>query len=206
VGADALSKADTDRLLAGGRVLGAELAEGGVMVALGEVGVGNTTVAAALAGGLLGLDPVSLVGLGAGSDSAIVEAKRRAVAAAVRRYRPSDPVTALACLGGGELAVLAGVVLGVAGAGGVVVLDGMATGVAALVAMELEPAVAAHLVAGQRSREAGHPAVLGALGLEPLLDLRLRAGEGAGAALAVTVLQAGLRIRAEAARVREPED
>jgi nicotinate-nucleotide--dimethylbenzimidazole phosphoribosyltransferase len=111
---------------------------------------------------------------------------------------------ALACLGGGELAVLAGVVLGVAGAGGVIVLDGMTTGVAALVAVELEPAVAAHLVAGQRSRETGHPVVLGALGLEPILDLRLRAGEGAGAALAVTVLRAGLRIRAESARVREP--
>jgi nicotinate-nucleotide--dimethylbenzimidazole phosphoribosyltransferase len=204
VGTDALSKADAGRLLAGGRLLGAELAQGGLMVALGEVGVGNTTVAAALAAGLLGFDPEPLVGLGAGSDSAILEAKRRAVTAAVRRYRGSDPLTALACLGGGELAVLAGVVLGAAAVGGVVVLDGMATGVAALVAVELEPAAAAHLVAGQRSREAGHPAVLGALGLEPILDLRLRAGEGAGAALAVTVLQAGLRIRAEAARVREP--
>jgi nicotinate-nucleotide--dimethylbenzimidazole phosphoribosyltransferase len=77
----------------------------------------------------------------------------------------------------------------------------MATGVAALVAVELEPAVGAHLVGGQRSREAGHPVVLEALGLEPVLDLRLRAGEGAGAAMAVTVLRAGLRIRAQAARV-----
>ena len=80
----------------------------------------------------------------------------------------------------------------------------MATSVAALVAVELEPAVAAHLIAGQRSREVGHQAVLAALGLEPVLDLRLRAGEGAGAALAVTVLRAGVRIRNEAARVREP--
>jgi nicotinate-nucleotide--dimethylbenzimidazole phosphoribosyltransferase len=93
--------------------------------------------------------------------------------------------------------------LGTAAGGGVVVLDGMATCVAALVATELEPAVAAHLIAGQRSREAGHPAVLAALGLEPILDLRLRAGEGAGAALAVTVLRTGLLIRAEAAPVRE---
>jgi nicotinate-nucleotide--dimethylbenzimidazole phosphoribosyltransferase len=79
----------------------------------------------------------------------------------------------------------------------------MATCVAALVAAELEPAVVAHLIAGQRSRETGHPLVLAALGLEPILDLRLRAGEGAGAALAVTVLRAGLRIRAEVARVDE---
>jgi nicotinate-nucleotide--dimethylbenzimidazole phosphoribosyltransferase len=200
---DGLSAADAERLVAIGCQLGAELAGGGLLVALGEIGVGNTTVAAALAAGLLGMDPAALVGLGAGSDSAMVAAKKQAVAAALTRFRPSHPLAALACLGGGELAVLAGVVLGAASAGGVVVLDGMATGVAALLATELEPAVAAHLVAGQRSREAGHPTVLAALGLEPILDLRLRAGEGAGAALAVTVLTAGLRIRADAARVTE---
>jgi nicotinate-nucleotide--dimethylbenzimidazole phosphoribosyltransferase len=205
VSTDGLSASDTDRLVAQGRQFGSELAAGKHIVAIGEVGVGNTTVAAALGCGLLGLEPDALVGLGAGSDFAIVAAKRRAVAAAVARYQQSDPLAALACLGGGEIAVLAGVVLGVAGAGGVVVLDGMATGVAALLAAELEPAVAAHLVAGQRSREAGHAAVLAALGLEPVLDLRLRAGEGAGAALAVTVLRAGLRIRVEAARVAELE-
>jgi nicotinate-nucleotide--dimethylbenzimidazole phosphoribosyltransferase len=158
-------------------------------------------VAAALAAGLLGTDPLPLIGLGAGSDSGMLRAKQRAVAAALRRCRSSDPLSVLGCLGGGEFAVLAGVALGVAEAGGPVVLDGLATGVAALVATELEPAVASHLIAGQRSREAGHPAVLAALGLEALLDLRLRAGEGAGAALAVNLLRAGLRIRADAARV-----
>ena len=118
------------------------------------------------------------------------------------RGRGTDPLALLAALGGGEFAVLAGAVLGVADRGGVVVLDGMATSVAALVAVELEPAVAAHLIAGQRSREVGHQAVLAALGLEPILDLRLRAGEGAGAAMAVTVLRSGLRIRSEVAQVR----
>ena len=118
--------------------------------------------------------------------------------------RAADPLAALTALGGGEFAVLTGVVLGAAAGRAVVVLDGMATSVAALVAVELEPAVAAHLIGGQRSREAGHPTVLAALGLEPILDLRLRAGEGAGAALAVIVLRAGLRIRLEAARVHQP--
>jgi nicotinate-nucleotide--dimethylbenzimidazole phosphoribosyltransferase len=201
VNSDGLSAADVRRLVSAGRNLGAELGDGRVTVALGEVGVGNTTVAAALAAGLLGVDPMPLIGLGAGSDSAMLQAKQRAVAAALRRCRGSEPLALLGCLGGGEFAVLAGVALGVAEAGGAVVLDGLATGVAALVATELEPAVAAHLVAGQRSREIGHPAVLAALGLEPLLDLRLRAGEGAGAALAVNLLRAGLRIRAESARV-----
>jgi nicotinate-nucleotide--dimethylbenzimidazole phosphoribosyltransferase len=88
----------------------------------------------------------------------------------------------------------------VAEAGGVVVLDGLATSVAALVAVREEPAAAAHIIAGQRSRENGHRLVLEALGLEPLLDLRLRAGEGAGACLAAGMLKAGLRIRLETAR------
>ena len=85
-------------------------------------------------------------------------------------------------------------------AGGVVVLDGMATSVAALAALRHDPAVRAALVAGQRSAERGHALVLRELGLEPLLDLRLRAGEGVGAALATGLLAAGDRLRREGAR------
>src|SRR5262249_34360552 len=155
-----------------------------------------------------GHDPTSLIGLGAGSDSAIVQAKRTAVTAALQRVRNrgqgSHPLALLAALGGGEVAVLVGGILGVATRRGVGVLDGMATSVAALGGVELEPAGAAHLIAGQRSREIGHQAVLAALGLEPVLDLRLRSGEGAGAAMAVTVLRAGVQIRNETARVGEP--
>jgi nicotinate-nucleotide--dimethylbenzimidazole phosphoribosyltransferase len=202
VTADALTRADTEHLMAAGVSLGRHAAD---LVALGEVGVGNTTAAAALAAALLGIDPSGLVGLGAGADSAMLAAKRRVVAAAVARVRAqSDPLGVLAALGGGEFAVLAGVTLGAASAGAVVVLDGLATSVAALVAMRLEPAVAAYLVAGQRSREAGHATVLESLGLEPLLDLRLRAGEGAGAALATALLRSALRIRLETARVTDP--
>lgn len=202
VAADGLHAEDVDLLVERGTTLGASLGPSPGLVALGEVGVGNTTVAAAMAAGLLGLDPAAVVGLGAGSDSAILAAKRSVVAAAVVRAgrRGADPLGALAALGGGEVAVLAGVILGAAGSGSVVVLDGLATGVAALVAVGLEPGVAAHLVAGQRSRELGHPPVLAALGLEPLLDLRLRAGEGVGAALAVEMLSAASTIRLTSAR------
>jgi nicotinate-nucleotide--dimethylbenzimidazole phosphoribosyltransferase len=84
----------------------------------------------------------------------------------------------LGALGGPELVLLTGVVLGAVEGGRVVVLDGLATGISALLAVRLEPAVAAYLVAGQRSREQSHAAVLAELGLEPLLDLRLRAGRG----------------------------
>lgn len=224
VTADGLDAADVEALLAVGQRIGADAGRRGV-VALGEVGVANTTVAAALGAILLGGEPARLVGLGAGADTAMLEAKRAVVRAVVARVggaavaeagrdAPSlapallsptgppvlGPLRALGAAGGGEIAVLAGVVLGAARSGAVVVLDGMATSVAALAALRLEPAVSAHLVAGHRSREVGHGTVLEELGLEPLVDLRLRAGEGVGACLAATLLFAGLRIRSESAR------
>jgi nicotinate-nucleotide--dimethylbenzimidazole phosphoribosyltransferase len=201
VTAAALTATDTERLLQAGRALGAEHGRRG-LVALGEVGVGNTTVAAALACALLHVEPDAVTGLGAGADAAMVQRKRDVVTAALARVGTDlDPRTALAELGGPELAVLAGVVLGAAEAGAVVVVDGFAVSVAALVAVLLEPAVQASLVAGQRSRERGHDAVLHALGCEPLLDLRLRAGEGVGAVLAAGLLLQGLAVRRGTARV-----
>ncbi len=205
VHADALDPASVKRLVAGGRALGQERGRGR-LVALGEVGIGNTTVGAALACGLLGLSPSDAVGLGAGADRAMLDAKQEAVSAALSRLggAPRSALELLAALGGPEVAVLCGVTLGVAGAGGVVVLDGLVTSLAALVAVREEPAVAAHLVPGQRSREAAHPAVLAALGLEPLLDLRLRAGEGAGAAFAAGLLRHAVEVRAGTARTAPP--
>jgi nicotinate-nucleotide--dimethylbenzimidazole phosphoribosyltransferase len=201
----AMTPADVRRLLDAGRALGREQAPAG-LVALGEIGVGNTTVAATLACGLLGADPEEMTGLGAGADAAVLARKRRVVTAAVMRARRGaalerDPLAALGQLGGPEFAVLAGVVLGAAEGGGAVVLDGYATSVAALVAVLLEPGAQACLVAGQRSRERGHAVVLQHLGCEPLLDLRIRAGEGVGAALAAGLLLAGLGLRREVARV-----
>jgi nicotinate-nucleotide--dimethylbenzimidazole phosphoribosyltransferase len=205
VSSDGLRPADVDGLLEGGAAVAVELCAGGAdLIALGEVGVGNTTVAAALAAGLLNADPDRLVGLGASSDSAIVAAKKQVVAAAVARAGPGDALRLLGVLGGGEFVALAGVVLGAARSGALIVLDGMATATAALAAIRIEPAAAAHLIAGQRSREAGHEAVLAALGLEPLLDLRFRAGEGVGASLAVGLLQNALSIRLSSARTGDP--
>lgn len=203
---DALSAADTARLLAQGEALGRTAAADG-LVCLGEVAVGNTTVAAALTASLLGLTAEQAVGLGVGADAAMLQRKRSVVTAAgaraAARYGSglAEPRTLLAALGGPEFAVLAGVVLGAARAGSPVVLDGCATSVAALLAVRLEPAAQAYLIAGQRSRELAHSAVLTELGLEPLLELRLRAGEGVGACLAAQLLLAGLRIRRTAGRV-----
>lgn len=204
--ADALATADVDRLVKDGTTAGRRAAESG-LVCLGEVGVGNTTVAAALVCALLDLDIEKSVGLGVGSDATILARKRDVVARALARARSEhaatlgEPRIALTALGGPEFALLVGVVIGAATAGAAVMLDGLATSVAALVAVRLEPAVQAHLIAGHRSRERAHHAVLVELGLEPLLELRMRAGEGVGACLAAQLLLTSLQVRATAGRV-----
>ena len=156
--ATALTSADVERLVAAGRALGAAAAADG-LVALGEVGVGNTTVAAALAAALLGRGPTPSSGSAPAPTRRCCERKAAVVdrRAARTRRRPRPAGSCSPRIGGGEIAVLAGVVLGAAAAGAPVVLDGLATSVAALLAVRLEPAVAAHLVAGHRSREAAHP-------------------------------------------------
>jgi nicotinate-nucleotide--dimethylbenzimidazole phosphoribosyltransferase len=205
IDADAMTREDARALLDAGQALGREAAGDGLVV-LGEVGLGNTTLAAALCCALLGLPPADAVGLGAGSDADIVQRKTDVVTLALQRLHAGpepaliDPVRVLAALGGPEFAVLAGVVLGAARTGAAIVLDGLATGVAALVAAGIEPAVTAYLIAGHVSRERAHAAVLTELGLEPLLDLRLRAGEGVGGCLAAGLLLQGVAIRRGAGR------
>jgi nicotinate-nucleotide--dimethylbenzimidazole phosphoribosyltransferase len=207
VRSDALSSGDVESLLSRGRSLGLGL--GGGITALGEVGIGNTTVAAALTAALLDLDASEVVGLGVGGDTATIERKQQAVRTALARARSergvrvSEPLVALACLGGPELAVLAGVALGAAEAGALVVMDGLATSVAVVAAVGLEPAVTSHLVAGQDSRERAHRLVLTHLGCEPLLSLRLRAGEGVGAVLATQMLATAAGVRRNVATVDE---
>ena len=206
VSSDAMEVADAALLVSTGRELGRTL--GGRLVALGEVGIGNTTVAAALVAARLGLGVTEAVGLGAGGDSATLERKRAAVDLATTRAAAAhadlgDPMVALAALGGPEIACLAGVALGAAEAGSLIVLDGLVTSAAALIAVALEPAVAAHLVAGQESRERAHRVVNVHLGLEPLLSLRLRSGEGVGALLAVQLLRTAVALRDQAGRVAE---
>lgn len=199
---DAMTRAGVEALVAAGRKIGAEAAGGG-LVCLGEVGVGNTTVAAALAAALLGLEPQDAVGLGSGSDADMVARKREVVAAALERTKgESDPLRLLAAVGGPEIALLTGVTLGAAAAGAPVVLDGLAASLPGVVAARLEPAAQAYLLAGQVSRERAHALVLRELGLEPLLDLRLRSGEGVGACLAASLVLQGLSVRRIAARTR----
>jgi nicotinate-nucleotide--dimethylbenzimidazole phosphoribosyltransferase len=203
-GSDALEISAVTGLLEAGERAGAELAAAGP-VALGEVGIGNTTVATAVAAALLGARPAELAGRGAGSDTATVARKQAVIEQALRRMGSRLPgagplsrvqvTDLLAGIGGAEQAFLAGACLGAAAAGGLVVLDGLLTSTSALLAVRHRPAVQAHLIAGHLSAEPAHQRVLDALGLEPLLDLRLRAGEGVGAVLALTLLRQGEQAR-----------
>jgi nicotinate-nucleotide--dimethylbenzimidazole phosphoribosyltransferase len=162
------------------------------LLAVGEMGIGNSTSAAALACALLGEEPEAVVGRGTGIGA---ETWTRKVSAVRRGLdRGGEP---LASLGGLEIAGLVGVIDEAARRGIPVVLDGFITGVAALVAVHRRPAVREALIAGHRSAEAGHTRVLDALGLVPLLDLGMRLGEGSGAALAMGLVEAACRTLSE---------
>ncbi|MGW4420942.1 nicotinate-nucleotide--dimethylbenzimidazole phosphoribosyltransferase [Streptosporangium sp. NPDC004631] len=175
------------------------------MIAVGEIGIGNTTAAAALTARMLDASPGLVVGPGSGIDHLGVQRKRELVERALERVRglPDDPLALLAALGGFEIAGNVGVILAAAAERKVIVLDGFITGVAALLAVRLRPETAGYLVAGHRSAEPGHPPLLGALGLEPLLDLGLRLGMGSGAALALGLINTTLTLAQRTPRARD---
>lgn len=177
------------------------VADGVDLVGVGEMGIGNTTAASALTAAFTGVAAERVTGRGTGIDDAGRARKVAAVEAALRMNDPdtADPIGTLAAVGGLEIGVLVGVMIGAAGAGIPVVLDGFITGSAALVACALAPALGPRLIAAHRSAEPGHAVVLDHLGLQPLLELDLRLGEGTGAALAMGFLVAAVRIRDEMA-------
>lgn len=166
------------------------------LLALGEMGIGNSTAAACLTCVFAGIAPEEATGRGTGLDDAGLAHKRRVVAAALDRARPdpADPIGALAEVGGFEIALLAGAALEAAARRIPVVLDGYIATAAALVAAALAPAVRDYLIAGHRSAEPGHRAALARLELAPLLELEMRLGEGSGAALAIPLIQGAARI------------
>src|SRR6516162_4089614 len=198
----AMTRAAAEAALAIGADIAAELAAAGVgLVGIGDMGIGNTTPSAALAALFCGAPPEEVCGRGTGIDDAGLRRKIAAVRRGleVNRPDPRDGVDALAKVGGFEIAGLAGVVLGAAAARLAVVMDGFIASAAALAAVRIAPAAVGYLVASHRSVEAGHRLVLQAIGAKPLLDLDLRLGEGTGAALAMTLVDASLRILMEMA-------
>jgi nicotinate-nucleotide--dimethylbenzimidazole phosphoribosyltransferase len=186
-------------------VLADQAAAGLDLVATGEMGIGNTTAASAITA-VMTLAPVDQVtGHGTGLDE---EGRKRKIdviqrAIAVNEPGGDDPLDVLAKVGGLEIAGLAGVILGAAARRIPVVLDGFISGAAALIAVGLCPQARQYLIAGHVSVERGHRTILEALDLDPILDLRLRLGEGTGAVLAMQVIAAAAAAHREMATFAE---
>ena len=198
----AMSEVQAEQAIDAGAAIVAELAAGGCrLVATGDMGIGNTTPAAALTAVFTNRPPAEVTGRGTGIGDEALSRKIAVVARALELHRPHPdrPLAAVARVGGFEIAGLVGVILGAGAEGLPVVLDGFIAGAAALVAVALAPAARAYLFAGHCSAEAGHRAALAALGLEPILDLGLRLGEGTGAVLALPVIDAAGRMLDEMA-------
>jgi nicotinate-nucleotide--dimethylbenzimidazole phosphoribosyltransferase len=175
-------------------VVEGEIAKGLDLLAVGEMGIGNTTPSSAITA-LYTAQPVRLVtGRGTGLDETGFLHKVEVIeqSLAVNKPEPDDPIDVLSKVGGFELGGLAGLILGAASHRHPVVLDGFISGAAALLAFKLEPRVRPFLIASHRSVEAGHRAILDYLELRPLLDLDLRLGEGTGAALAFHLIDAAV--------------
>jgi nicotinate-nucleotide--dimethylbenzimidazole phosphoribosyltransferase len=180
-------------------------AEGAGIVALGEMGIGNTTAASALTAALLRVDPAGVCGRGTGVDDAGLARKRATIWRMLEANvaSPYDPLGAVAAVGGLEIAALVGLVLGCAANRTPVLLDGFITTAAAMAAVCLEERCGDALIASHLSPEPGHRLLLDYLHQEPLLDLGLRLGEGSGAALALPLVGAATAVLAEMATFDE---
>jgi len=200
--ADELSAA----LAVGGRCARAAVGRGARLIIAGDMGIANSTAAACLICAFTGATPESVVGRGTGVDDAGLVRKREVVHMALARVTKAgvrEPSRMLAELGGLEIAAIAGLYLECARLGVPVMLDGYISTSAALAAAAIEPGVSNWMLASHRSAEAGHRFALEKLQLEPLVDLRLRLGEGTGAALVLPLVRAALALHAKMATFGE---
>ena len=204
----AMSTSDLDHALAAGRRAIERWALGADLVILGEMGIGNSTAAAAVAAALLGREGHEVAGAGTGLDAQGVVRKAALVTSALARHglarRAGGAVSAdvsriLATVGGLEIAALAGAIVRAGQAGVPVLVDGFIVTVAALAAVRLQPSVSPWLIFSHRSAEQGHAAVLDALGAQPVVALGLRLGEASGAASVLPLVRLACALHAEMA-------
>jgi nicotinate-nucleotide--dimethylbenzimidazole phosphoribosyltransferase len=190
-----------------GRGVVLEAVGGAGLVVLGEMGIGNTTSAAALGAALLGRTAAEVAGRGTGIDDARLACKVAVIDGALSRHglagRRAQPLDALVAVGGYEIAALAGAMIACAQAGVPVLVDGFIVTAAALLATRINPGIQPWLLFSHASAEQGHRRLLDAMAAEPLLDLGLRLGEGSGAALTVPLLRAALALHNEMATFAE---
>ncbi len=192
-------------ILAGVEVVEAEIAKGLDIVGTGDMGIGNTTPSAAIAAALTGSAPAKLAGRGTGVDDAGLQRKIDAIERAleINKPDPKDGLDVLAKVGGFEIAGLAGVILGAAAHRKPVMVDGFISTAAAMIAVAIAPAVRPYLISAHRSQESGHQQMIEWLGLNPLVDLDFRLGEGTGAALGISLAEAACKVLAEMATFAE---
>jgi nicotinate-nucleotide--dimethylbenzimidazole phosphoribosyltransferase len=182
-------------------IVDAEVAQGLDLVATGEMGIGNTTAASAIAAVYTGLRANQVTGRGTGVDDKGFSRKVQVIeqGLALHRPDPSSPLDVLAAFGGFEIGAIAGVCLGAAAHRLPVLVDGFISAAGALIAAALCPAVKPYLIASHLSVERGHAALWEILGRQPLLDMDMRLGEGTGAVLAMSLVEAACRTLAEMA-------
>ncbi|MEM9061347.1 MAG: nicotinate-nucleotide--dimethylbenzimidazole phosphoribosyltransferase [Pseudomonadota bacterium] len=198
---DALTSDEVERALRfGAEAAQTAVANGAKVVALGEMGIGNTSSASLLAHAIDGIDLEALIGPGAGLDEDGLSRKHEVLKRCTAR-RPGRlaPVEALGAFGGLEICAMAGAAIGAASQRAIVLVDGFIASSAALAALRARPEVEPYVCFAHRSHEPGHRLILDGLGADPLLDLELRLGEGTGALLAVPLLRAACRMLSEMA-------
>jgi len=198
----AMSADEAERAVAVGINLADDAVKRGInLLATGEMGIGNTTPAAALHAAYLGLPVDELVGPGTGLDFDGVRRKVEVVNRALEVNKPlcSGPLQTLAALGGLEIAGICGLCLGAAARSRPVVVDGFISGASALIAYKLEPKVKNYMIAAHSSVERGHAFALDFIGLRPLFNFDLRLGEGTGAALGMGIVEASIKVLTEMA-------
>lgn len=190
---------------AGAEVVEVELAKGLDILATGDMGIGNTTPSAAIAAALTGRDPKDIVGRGTGVDDEGLARKVGAVENALEVNQPdaNDGLDVLSKVGGFEIAGLVGAILAAVAHRKPVVIDGFISTAAAMIAVSLVPQAREYLFSAHRSQELGHQIMLEWLELEPMLDLSMRLGEGTGAVLAMSLVEAACKILSEMATFSE---
>ncbi len=202
----AMTRREAEECLEAGINLAAEVTDSGVdLLATGDMGIGNTTASSAITAAVTGLDPELTTGEGTGRSAEEIQHKIAVVrtALAVNSPDPLEGTDLLMKLGGFEIGVLSGVMLGAAAMRRPVVIDGFISSAAALVAQAVCPPARDYMIASHVSAERGHRGALSALGLEPLFDLGMRLGEGTGAALAIPIVEAAAATLSEMATFAE---
>lgn len=197
----AMTRDEAVRCLETGINIATEYARPGTIFGTGEMGIANTTPSSALIAAFSGAMVEDVTGKGTGIDDHALTNKIEVIKDALRLNRPDpkDPIDVLAKVGGAEIAGIAGLILGAAAMKVPVVVDGFISTAGALVAYELKPEVRDYMFAAHKSVEKGHRVMLERMNLRPFVDLDLRLGEGTGAALAISLVEAGVRIYNEMA-------